>query len=128
METQLNRHWFQIDKYGREGEPYEDGTFEVPKENDCLWIVEPDLGNSINYNFSNCNIVLNTISNITHFEGQNNDDNIMFIKGGIVTDEGIRVAQAGDVVSCKIVKQLVALFPQVANATTIMTISRTTNE
>ena len=81
------------------------------------------MNNSINYNFSNCNIVLNTISDITHFEGQNNDDNIMFIKGGIVTDEGIMVAQAGDVVSCKIVKQLVALFPQVANATTIMTIS-----
>jgi len=130
IETPVDKHDLVRleDKYGREGEPYEDSTFEIPKENDCLWIVEPDLGNSINYKFSNCNIVLNTILDITHFEGQNNDDNIMFLNGGIVTDEGILVAQAGDVVSCKVVKELVTLFPQIANITTIMTISRITDE
>ena len=56
------------------------------------------------------------------------DNNIMFLNGGILTDEGIMVAQAGDVVSCKIVKQLVALFPQVAKNTTIMIISKTSND
>ena len=29
------------DGYGREGKPYEDATFEFPKENDCLWIESP---------------------------------------------------------------------------------------
>ena len=130
IETPVDKHDLVRleDKYGREGEPYEDSTFEVPKENDCLWIVEPDLGSSINYNFSNCDIVLNSISDIMYFTGQDDDNNIMFINGGILTDKGIKVAQAGDIVSCNVVKQLVALFPQVAKNTIIMTIRKTSND
>ena len=124
IETPVDKHDLVRleDKYGREGEPYEDSTFEVPKENDCLWIEEPELGNSIKYRFSNCDIVLKTISEIEELKFQNNN-NIMFLDGGIVTEEGIRVAQAGDVVSSEIIKKLVALFPQVIENTTIMTIS-----
>ncbi|MBH09567.1 MAG: hypothetical protein CMG74_04285 [Candidatus Marinimicrobia bacterium] len=126
IETPVDKHDLVRleDKYGREGAPYEDSTFEVPKKNDCLWIVEPELDYTLNYNFSNCDIELKTIGDIEYFENQDDEDNIVFLNGGIVTDEGNLVAQAGDVVSCKIIKQLIALFPKVYNNTTIMMISK----
>ena len=40
------------DKYGREGNPYEDETHETPKQDDCLWIEEEDS----THKFSNCDI------------------------------------------------------------------------
>ena len=130
IETPVDKHDLVRleDKYGREGEPYENSTFEMSKQNDCLWILEPELDNTLHYNFSNCDIELKTIGDIKYFEDQNDEDNIMFLNGGILTDEGILVAQAGDVVSCKIIKQLITLFPKVSNTTTIMMISRTTIE
>ncbi len=40
IETPVDKHDLVRleDKYGREGNPYEDSTHETPKQDDCLWI------------------------------------------------------------------------------------------
>ena len=50
-------------------------------------------------------------------------DNIMFLKGGILTNDN-KVAQPGDVVAGHIVKKLLDTFPDVDPETIIMTIKR----
>ena len=55
-------------------------------------------------------------------------ENIVFLNGGIRTEDGYMVAQAGDVVSCIILKRLIKLFPYVNENTTIMTIKRDIDE
>ena len=126
IETPVDKHDLVRleDKYGREGTPYEDSTFETPKQDDCLWIDDGDL----NYKFSNCDINVQTVSNVNIFHMMQDKENIVFLNGGIRTEDGHMVAQAGDVVSCTILKRLTKLFPYVNENTTIMTIKRDIDE
>ena len=48
----------------------------------------------------------------------------MFLDGGIVTTNGDMVAQAGDIVSGKIIKKLIKLFPTIDKNTMFMTIRK----
>ena len=48
----------------------------------------------------------------------------MFLDGGIEDGENNLVAQAGDVVTCYIIKKLIKLFPHIQKNTLIMTIKR----
>lgn len=122
IETPVDKHDLVRleDKYGREGNPYEDSTHETPKQNDCLWIEDGDR----EYEFSNCDIKVETINDVSQFNGKDNDENIVFLDGGIEDGESNMVAQAGDVVTCAIVKRLIKLFPHIQTNTLIMTIKR----
>jgi len=44
----------------------------------------------------------------------------MFLQGGIITEYGINVAGAGDVVSSTVIKQLITVFKGVKEDTIIM--------
>ena len=120
IETPVQKHDLVRleDKYGREGKPYEDSTFETPKQEDCLWIENKDS----EYNFANCNIKVEKIDDINILNLKDDDENIMFLDGGIVTEDGDMVAQAGDIVSGKIIKKLIKLFPKIDKNTMFMTI------
>jgi len=48
----------------------------------------------------------------------------MFLKGGIVTDYNIRVAGAGDIVSTKVLKELINTFTKVEKETIVMTMEK----
>ena len=122
IETPVQKHDLVRleDKYGREGKPYEDSTFETPKQEDCLWIEDTPK----EYNFANCNIKVENINDINIFNSKDDDENIMFLDGGIVTENGDMVAQAGDIVSGKIIKKLIKLFPTIDKNTMFMTIRR----
>jgi len=122
IETPVDKHDLVRldDKYGREGTPYEDSTFETPKAEDCLWINDSDS----DYNFSGCNLKVEVIDNVNTFNKKDDEENIIFLRGGIKTDNGNFVAQAGDVVSSVIVKRLIKLFTQISDNTIIMTIKR----
>ena len=122
IETPVQKHDLVRleDKYGREGTPYEDSTFETPKQEDCLWIEDTPK----EYNFANCNIKVENINDINIFNSKDDDENIMFLDGGIVTENGDMVAQAGDIVSGKIIKKLIKLFPTIDKNTMFMTIRR----
>ena len=122
IETPVDKHDLVRleDKYGREGKPYEDSTFETPKQEDCLWIEDK----AADYNFANCNIKVEKISDIDVLNQKEDDENIMFLDGGILTDDKFWVVQAGDIVSGKIVKKLIKLFPTIDNNTMFMTIRK----
>ena len=122
IETPVDKHDLVRleDKYGREGKPYEDSTFETPKQEDCLWIENK----AAEYNFANCNIKVEKINDINILNQKSDDVNIVFLDGGIVTEDGYMVAQAGDIVSGYIIKKLVKLFPKVVEDTMFMTIRK----
>jgi len=122
IETPVDKHDLVRldDKYGREGTPYEDSTCETHKAEDCLWINDSDS----DYNFSGCNLKVEVIDNVNTFNKKDDEENIIFLRGGIKTDNGNFVAQAGDVVSSVIVKRLIKLFTQISDNTIIMTIKR----
>jgi hypothetical protein len=108
------------DSYGREGKPYEDSSHDYPKENECLWIENPSKGNSNVYDFANCRLTVKNILSVGEFSKINNSINIMFLQGGIVTEYGINVAGAGDVVSSTVVKELITVFKGVKEDTIVM--------
>ena len=126
IETPVDKHDLVRleDKYGREGKPYEDSTFETPKQEDCLWIEDK----AAEYKFANCIIKVEIINDISIFNTKSDDENIMFLDGGIITAEGDMVAQAGDIVCGKIVNKLIKLFPKIKENTMIMTITKDKNE
>ena len=126
IETPVQKHDLVRleDKYGREGKPYEDSTFETPKQEDCFWIENLSQNTSKEYNFANCNIKVEKIDNINILNQKTDSENIMFLDGGIVTTNGDMVAQAGDIVSGKIIKKLIKLFPTIDKNTMFMTIRK----
>jgi mannose-6-phosphate isomerase-like protein (cupin superfamily) len=110
------------DNYGREGKPYEDFTHEMPKEENCLWIQEPDINSTQVFDFCNCLLTVKNISSISDFEKIDNGLNVMFLRGGIKSEDGQNVAGPGDIVISETIKQLIGVFKKVDNKTIIMTI------
>ena len=108
------------DSYGREGKPYEDISHEYPKLEDCLRIEEPTLGQENVYQSGDTTLRVCNIEGIDFFDTIEDDRNIMFLKGGIVTEYDINVAGPGDIVSNKIIKELTKVFNQVKTETIIM--------
>ena len=108
------------DSYGREGKPYEDSSHDYPKENECLWIENPSKGNHNIYNFANCRLTVKNVLSVDEFSKIDDNINVMFLQGGIITEYGINVAGAGDVVSSTVIKQLITVFKGVKEDTIIM--------
>ena len=108
------------DSYGREGKPYEDETFEIPKAEDCLWIKnDPKV-----YNFANCTLDVKNITDISEFADMDDSLNIMFLKGGILTDYNQKVAGPGDIVLSSTIKELTEVFKKVDPSTLVMIIKQ----
>ena len=130
IETPVQKHDLVRleDKYGREGQPYEDNTFETPKQQDCFWIEDLTEYTSKEYSFSNCNIKVEKIKDVEILKHKKDDENIMFLDGGIMTEDNDMVAQAGDIVSGNIIKKLIKLFPKIDKNTMFMTIKRDYND
>jgi mannose-6-phosphate isomerase-like protein (cupin superfamily) len=108
------------DSYGREGKPYEDSSHDYPKENECLWIENPSKGNSNVYDFANCRLAVKNVLSVDEFSKIDDNVNIMFLQGGIITEYGINVAGAGDVVSSTVIKELITVFKGVKEDTIVM--------
>ena len=122
IETPVDKHDLVRleDKYGREGNPYEDSSHETPKQEDCLWID----GNDNDYTFSDCQIKIENVNDIEVFNSKDDDVSVTFLDGGIKSESEKLVAQAGDVVQVATLKKLVKLFEDVDDNTKIMTIRK----
>ena len=108
------------DSYGREGKPYEDETFEIPKAEDCLWIKnDPKV-----YNFANCMLDVKNITDINEFIDIDDSLNVMFLKGGLLTDYDQKVAGSGDIVLSSTIKELTEVFKKVDPSTLVMIIKQ----
>ena len=108
------------DSYGREGKPYEDETFEIPKAEDCLWIKNtPEI-----YNFANCILDVKNITDVNEFTDIDDLLNVMFLKGGLLTDYDQKVAGPGDIVLSSTIKELTEVFKKIDPSTLIMIIKQ----
>lgn len=115
------------DKYGRESKPYEDESFEYPKQTDCLWIKEPKLNHPHTYQFGNCSITVETINSTKAIIEKEDTDLLMFLKGGLVRNIDGRshlVTIPGDVGFANVVKEVSKQLDDVANDTIILTIKK----
>jgi len=115
------------DKYGRQSKPYEDDSFEYPKQSDCLWIEEPKYNQPQVYEFGNCTLTVETINNISVINDKKDTDLLMFLKGGLVRNIDGRdhlVTIPGDVGFANVVKQVSGQLDGVAEDTIIMTIQK----
>ena len=115
------------DNYGREGKPYEDETFEIPKVEDCLWIEEPKNNSQLIYNFANCELIVKNIDNVSDIAKLDDSLNVMFLKGGLQSEYGQNVAGPGDIVVSNTLKQLIEVFTKVDPQTIIMIIKQQIN-
>ena len=106
------------DNYGREGKPYEDSTYENPKEEDCLWITEEEH----NYQFANCTLEIRNITDISDFLKIDPYYNVMFLKGGLQADYKQNVSSPGDVVVANVLHTLTEQFTKIDPKTLIMII------
>lgn len=115
------------DYYGRSKMSYEGKDFEIPKNENSLWIEEPELGKFFNYKFSNCNLKVETISDINIILNKKDSDIIMFLKGGMTRNLENKVhcvTVPGDVGYGNIIKSVANELDGVINQTIIMTITK----
>ena len=111
------------DKYGREAKPYEGKSSEQEKSRECIFFKDPAKNTKDTYIFSNCKIIVESVSTKESFMKIQDYENIMFLDGGIMTDEeDILVANPGDVIAAHIVKRLLNTFEKVHPKTVIMII------
>jgi mannose-6-phosphate isomerase-like protein (cupin superfamily) len=115
------------DNYGREGKPYEDETFEIPKAEDCLWIYEPKDGETKIYSFANCLLEVKNITDISEFNKIDSSLNVMFLKGGILAEYDQKVAGPGDIVIADTLQQLIEVFPKVDPDTIVIIFKKEIN-
>jgi mannose-6-phosphate isomerase-like protein (cupin superfamily) len=115
------------DKYGREFKPYEDSSSEQLKNENCLWIHEPELGKLNTYQFNNCILQVESINDIEIINKKQDRDLIIFLKGGMyrnIEGKSHGVTIPGDVGFAEIIKkvsnQLDGVFPN----TIILTINK----
>tara|TARA_R110002110_G_scaffold35062_7_gene118687 strand:- start:8267 stop:8938 length:672 start_codon:yes stop_codon:yes gene_type:complete len=123
IETPVNKHDLVRfrDSYGREGQPYEDKTHEIPKLDDCIWIKEPPSGSTKIYNLdAETQIEIRSTTDTRFFRQLSDEQNIVFLRGGIKTDYDINVASPGDIVSARIIKKLLDVFTNIDEKTVIM--------
>lgn len=111
------------DLYGRESKPYEDSTFEESKSENCLWIS----GLDTIYNFANCTLQIENITDISIINNKKDNDLIMFLKGGLtrnINNTSHCVTIPGDVGFGNIIKQVSSQLDGVSPDTLIMTINK----
>tara|TARA_R110000824_G_scaffold153926_20_gene325799 strand:+ start:4713 stop:5384 length:672 start_codon:yes stop_codon:yes gene_type:complete len=108
------------DSYGREGKPYENSTFEYPKQDDCLWIEDPKTDKPNVYDFANSKLIVIKVNGVSFFSEIEDYKNVMFLKGGLLTEYGMNVAAAGDIVSAKVIKELIKVFTKIEKDTVVM--------
>ena len=109
------------DSYGRQGKPYEDSSFEFPKTEDCIWIEDPESTKEDNiYVIGNTKMTVKKIDDISYFETLDDNTNLVFLKGGVITEYGIYVSGAGGVASSKVLKSLIKVFGRLKEDTVVM--------
>jgi mannose-6-phosphate isomerase-like protein (cupin superfamily) len=114
------------DNYGRTATGYEGTEFQLPKDNECMWISEPELGTKHHYTQGDCRITVETATNIDILSSKNDSDLLMFLRGGLIKNVDGRehlVTAPGDVGLVSVVQQVAKEMDGFIVDTLIMTIS-----
>ena len=111
------------DKYGRKATPYEGKSHEQEKFKDCINFKDPKTNKKDTYIFSNCKIIVESITNKESLLSKEDNDNIIFLRGGILSnDNKTTLASPGDIIISHIVKRLLKTFKKIDENTIIMII------
>ncbi len=112
------------DKYGRKAKPYEGKSSEQEKFKDCISFRDPNYGEKDTYLFSNCKIIIESITSKEAILAKDDYSNIIFLRGGIIANnEETCIASPGDIIVAHIVKRLLNTFEKVDKNTVIMIIN-----
>jgi hypothetical protein len=114
------------DNYGRTATGYEGTEFQLPKDDECMWISEPELGTKQHYTQGDCRITVETATNIDILGSKNDSDLLMFLRGGLIKNVDGRehlVTAPGDVGLVSVVQQVAKEMDGFIVDTLIMTIS-----
>jgi len=115
------------DSYGRSKKSYEGKEYESPKLDDTLWLKDPEINKSQDYNFCNCSLKIENINDIDIINSKRDSDIIVFLKGGmvrIIDNNEHCVTIPGDVGFGNIIKQVSKQLDRVKKETIIMTITK----
>jgi len=114
------------DRYGRESKSYEDGSFELPKDKNCIWIKEPEASNkTTSIEFMDCSMKIKSINSIKDICRYDDDDLLVFLKGGMVRSIDSRnhlVTIPGDVGFAKVIKPVAAELDGIMENTIVLSI------
>ena len=113
------------DKYGLTNTGYEGQQFELPKNEDCLWINDPVARDQ--YSIGGCTLTVERISDTAIFDTADPESIIIFLQGGVIKTINGRTQRAiipGDVGQVKVVQQVVAEMDGVEDNTIIMIIQK----
>lgn len=110
------------DMYGRTAKPYEGTSEEFEKDDSCKWIQDPLQGSSNIYNFLDVKIKVENISNTNEFNKKSDNENLMFLRGGILCNNQ-NITQPGDIVKISTIKKLIQTFKRIQSNTIILSIS-----
>jgi len=108
------------DSYGREGLPYEDSTYENPKQDDCLWLENLSIYKNQQISFSDCKLTILNVKNITELTCLDSQKNVMILTGGIVTDYEVLIVCPGDIVKIEILQKIETVFNKVKENTFVI--------
>lgn len=111
------------DAYGRENKPYESKKFESPKDDSCIWFEDPKDDKDNSYDFCNCNIKVETISDVSELQNRFYDEAIVILRGGLISNKNDPIVQSGDVIAGHTINELSTYFG-IASPTTILSIRR----
>ena len=108
------------DSYGRKGLPYEDSSYENPKQDDCLWLENLSVNENHQISFSNCKLTILNVKKITDLTCLESQKNIMFLTGGIVTDYEVLIVCPGDIVKIEILQKIETVFNKIKENTFVI--------
>jgi mannose-6-phosphate isomerase-like protein (cupin superfamily) len=112
------------DKYGREFKPYEGKSAESQKDADCLWMEDPDYGTTKTYEFQNTILKIISAATPDQIHGTFPESSIIiFVRGGLFSNNNDPIAQPGDVINGKTWNRLIQNFTIISN-TTLITVEK----
>lgn len=109
------------DSYGRTAKPYEGKSEEYKKNKDCIWIVDPEKNSEKFYNIQGIKLKVENIDSSESLNERNDQENLIFLRGGILCNKKI-ITRPGDIVAIKTIKKLLKTFKDVEKNTIILTI------
>lgn len=112
------------DNYGREGKPYENIAYELPKNESCITIKEPPLNSNEILKINDTELEVMSVTRIDQFLEIEDSLNVIFLNGGIKTDYEQYVAGPGDVVLSKTLKNLLGVFKNIDQKTVIILVKK----
>ena len=108
------------DSYGREGLPYEDSSYEDPKQDDCLWLENLISNENQSIIFSNCKLTVLNVKKISDLTSLESQKNVMFLTGGLLTDYEVLIVCPGDIVKIEVLKKIETVFDKIKDNTFVI--------